>query len=95
MSKKERIENLEDHVIQLREELVETKYAVKLLATALRISKEIIDELSKTREDTKEDKEEPFNTDLDGDLFVDMLGGNKVDLGFLTIYLKNKENEGV
>lgn len=95
MSKKERIENLEDHVIQLREELDETKYAVKLLATALRISKEIIDELSKTREDTKEDKEEPFNTDLDVDLFVDMLGGNKVDLGFLTIYLKNKENEGV
>lgn len=95
MSKKERIENLEDHVIQLREKLDETKYAVKLLAIALGIENEIIDELSKTREYTKEDKEESFNTDLDRYLFVDMFGGNKIDLDFLNIYLKNKENEGV
>lgn len=95
MSKKERIENLEDHVIQLREELDETKYAVKLLAIALGISNEIIDELSKTREDTKKDKKESFSTDLDDYLFISMLGGNKVDLDFLTIYMKNKENEGV
>lgn len=95
MSKKERIENLEDHVIQLIEKLDETKYAVKLLAIALGILNETIDELSKTKEDAWADEKESFNTDLDGYLFIDMFGSNKVDLDFLNIYLKNKENEGV
>lgn len=76
MSKKERIENLEDHIIQLREELDETRYAVKLLAIALGIV-----------DDIKEDKKESFS-------FIKFCGNN-VDLGFLNIYLKNKENEGV
>lgn len=51
MSKKERIENLEDHVLRLREELDEAKYAIKLLGVALEIVKEIICDLSKIREE--------------------------------------------
>lgn len=49
MSKKERIENLEDHVIRLTEELDETKYAVKLLGIGLEIVNDILSEVTRIK----------------------------------------------
>lgn len=53
MSKKERIENLEDHVIRLTEELDEAKYSIRLLLLALEIVNEILLKNKKEKEEEK------------------------------------------